>query len=66
MSFTETGSLADLIERLQRLPTVGRKTAQRLAFYLLKAPAGEAQELARGDPRSTPPDQAVRPMQSAH
>jgi len=46
MSFTETGSLADLIERLQRLPTVGRKTAQRLAFYLLKAPASEAQELA--------------------
>jgi len=46
MSFTETGSLADLIERLQRLPTVGRKTAQRLAFYLLKAPVSEAQELA--------------------
>ncbi len=46
MSFTDSGSLADLIERLQRLPTVGRKTAQRLAFYLLKAPASEAQELA--------------------
>jgi recombination protein RecR len=31
---------------LQRLPTIGRKTAQRLAFYLLKAPASETQELA--------------------
>ena len=34
------------MELLQRLPTVGRKTAQRLAFYLLKAPASEAEALA--------------------
>jgi len=46
MSTTDTGPLADLIERLQRLPTIGRKTAQRLAFYLLKAPRSEADELA--------------------
>lgn len=29
-----------------RLPTIGRKTAQRLAYYLLKAPAAESRELA--------------------
>lgn len=46
MSYTESGPVADLIERLQRLPTIGRKTASRLAFYLLKAPPAEAQELA--------------------
>lgn len=46
MSYTESGPVADLIERLQRLPTIGRKTAQRLAYYLLKAPAVEADDLA--------------------
>ena len=46
MSYTESGPVADLIERLQRLPTIGRKTASRLAFYLLKAPPAEARELA--------------------
>jgi len=35
-----------LIEALQRLPGVGPKTASRLAFYLLRAPATEVQELA--------------------
>ena len=47
MSYEDAGPVADLIDRLQRLPTVGRKTAQRLAFYLLKAPREEADELAR-------------------
>lgn len=46
MSFQESGPVADLIERLMRLPTVGRKTAQRLTFYLLKAPREEAEGLA--------------------
>lgn len=46
MSYTDSGPVADLVDRLQRLPTIGRKTAQRLAFYLLKAPASETQELA--------------------
>ena len=40
-------ALETLIERLSRLPTIGRKTAQRLALYLLKQPAEEAQLLAR-------------------
>ena len=38
--------LADLIRELQKLPTVGAKTAQRLAFYMLKAPAEDAAQLA--------------------
>ncbi|MDP4198221.1 MAG: recombination mediator RecR [Bacteroidota bacterium] len=40
-------ALETLIERLSRLPTVGRKTAQRLALYLLKQPAEESLLLAR-------------------
>lgn len=39
-------SVEKLIEGLTRLPGVGRKSAQRLAFYLLKAPKEEALSLA--------------------
>jgi recombination protein RecR len=46
VSTLDTGPVADLVDRLTRLPTIGRKTAQRLAFYLLKAPEQEARELA--------------------
>lgn len=35
-----------LIAELARLPSIGRKTAQRLAFHLLKAPAAEIEALA--------------------
>ncbi len=38
--------LARLIEALQRLPGIGPKTAQRLAFFLLKRPADEVAALA--------------------
>jgi len=38
--------LTDLIEKLQWLPGVGRKTAQRLAFYLQKMDKAKVQELA--------------------
>lgn len=34
------------MERLGRLPGVGRRSAQRMAFYLLKSPPEEATELA--------------------
>lgn len=37
--------LNKLINALGKLPGVGPKTAQRLAFYLLNAPAGETQSL---------------------
>ena len=36
-----------LIEALTRLPGIGRKTATRLAFHLLRADLSEAQDLAR-------------------
>lgn len=38
--------LARLIGELARLPSIGPKTATRLAHYILKVPAGEAQALA--------------------
>ncbi len=39
--------VARLIEELGKLPGIGPKTAQRLAFHLLNADPGEARELAR-------------------
>jgi recombination protein RecR len=39
-------SVTQLIEELMRLPGVGEKTAQRLAFHLLKVPKPEAEALA--------------------
>lgn len=39
-------SLTRLIENFQRLPGVGPKTAQRLAFYLLHVPEEELQKFA--------------------
>lgn len=38
--------LERLIQELGKLPGVGRKTAQRLAFHLLSAPATDAEALA--------------------
>ncbi len=38
---------AHLIEQLTRLPGIGEKTAQRLAFYLLKMPATEARQIGQ-------------------
>jgi recombination protein RecR len=38
--------MTQLIEELMRLPGVGEKTAQRLAFHLLKVPKQEAEALA--------------------
>jgi recombination protein RecR len=35
-----------LIAQLAKLPGIGEKTAQRLAFFILRAPAGYAQELS--------------------
>jgi recombination protein RecR len=39
------GVLADLVAELAKLPGIGRKTAQRLAFHILKQPAGVADRL---------------------
>jgi recombination protein RecR len=38
--------IARLIEELNRLPGIGPKSAQRLTYYLLRAPAGEVAALA--------------------
>ncbi|HEX9122290.1 MAG TPA: recombination mediator RecR [Actinomycetota bacterium] len=40
------GPIQDLIDELSRLPGIGPKSAQRLAFYLVKAPADEAKRLS--------------------
>ena len=39
--------LANLINELTRLPGVGGKSAARLAYHILKRPAGEAEALAQ-------------------
>lgn len=41
------GPVQDLIDELGRLPGVGPKSAQRIAFYLLKVPKDDAVRLAR-------------------
>ncbi len=38
--------LAELIAELERLPGIGPKSAQRLAFHLLKVPAAQTERLA--------------------
>jgi recombination protein RecR len=40
------GSVQDLIDELGKLPGVGPKSAQRIAFYLLKVPREDAARLA--------------------
>jgi recombination protein RecR len=41
------GPIQDLVEELGRLPGVGPKSAQRIAFHLLRLPAEDAKRLAR-------------------
>src|ERR671930_15381 len=40
------GPIQDLIDELSRLPGIGPKSAQRLAFYMIKAPPQDAHRLA--------------------
>ena len=40
-------SVAALIEQFQKFPSVGPKSAQRMAFYLLRMPMTEVQKLAQ-------------------
>jgi recombination protein RecR len=42
-----SGPIARLVDEFARLPGIGPKTAQRLAFYLLNAPPEAAHNLAR-------------------
>ncbi len=41
------GVFTQLIEELKKLPGVGQKTAQRLAFFILKMPVQEAKAIAQ-------------------
>ena len=41
------GPIQELIDELSRLPGVGPKSAQRLAFWLVKAPSEDARRLAQ-------------------
>lgn len=41
------GIIENLIEEFTKLPGIGRKTAQRLAFYILSMPAEEAKSIGR-------------------
>jgi recombination protein RecR len=40
------GPIQELIDELARLPGIGPKSAQRLAFYIVKAPPDDAKRLA--------------------
>ena len=42
---TEVGSLTRLVDQLRRLPGIGQKGAQRLAFHLLRQPRTEVEAL---------------------
>lgn len=42
---TEIGSLRALVDQLQRLPGIGAKGAQRLAFHLLRQPRDDVEAL---------------------
>jgi len=44
--FKSAASVERLVNRLARLPGIGRKSATRLAFHILKLPKEEAHELA--------------------
>ncbi len=41
------GPVARLVEEFHKLPGIGPKSAQRLAYYILRSPAVEAEALAR-------------------
>ena len=42
-----SGPVQDLVDELGRLPGIGPKSAQRIAFHLLKVPKEEAMKLSR-------------------
>ncbi|MBE6765765.1 MAG: recombination protein RecR, partial [Ruminococcaceae bacterium] len=43
----EVAPLSRLVEQFERLPGIGRKTAQRLALFVLNMPDGEAERFAQ-------------------
>jgi recombination protein RecR len=47
MKMSRPRALDNLVEELCRLPGIGEKTAQRLAFFVLRTPKVRAERLAR-------------------
>ncbi|MFQ5878839.1 MAG: recombination mediator RecR [Dehalococcoidia bacterium] len=47
LNLSAAAPVARLIEELHKLPGIGPKSAQRLTYYLLRAPAEEARALAQ-------------------
>jgi recombination protein RecR len=43
---THTSAMNQLIQRLTKLPGIGRRSAERLAYHLLKQPGSESEALA--------------------
>ncbi|MEM9294550.1 MAG: recombination mediator RecR [Planctomycetota bacterium] len=46
MALSHPAAYNRLLEQLQRLPGVGRRSAERIAFHLLRSPEADTQELA--------------------
>lgn len=46
MASYQVAPLERLIEQFEKLPGIGKKTAQRLAFFMLNLPQGEAEQFA--------------------
>ena len=55
-----TGPLRSLIDELGRLPGIGPKSAQRIAFHILKVPGEDARRLADADRRRQGAHDALR------
>lgn len=47
MSGYQVAPLSRLVEQFERLPGIGRKSAQRLAYYVLQLPKKEADDFAQ-------------------
>ena len=59
MTSVYEGPVQALIDELGRLPGIGPKSAQRIAFYLLKAAPEDANRLATRDHRGEGAHQLV-------
>lgn len=46
MATYDVAALEKLVEQFQKIPSIGRKTAQRMAFHVLDLPNNEAKEFA--------------------
>ena len=51
MALAYDGAIQRLIDAFGRLPGIGPKGAQRIAFYMLSAPEDEARDFGRGHRR---------------